>query len=278
MMRWLTGWILLLGTLLLGGRLSSALRAPMIEGWRVVADAGAPQRPVASDLVALLLGGCAAMLALASAWLVLAVAACTWDVLVHGATRPSGPSLLRPPLVRACVAACVGATVLGSPAARAQSPPEPDGDRRHRVVPAATGPGAGPFPAPISVRPSTSARLLEGLPVPDRTTGPMGARTPEATRPARRHPRTPESVRLATDERRLEVRPGDSLWSLTAGMVPRNASEADVATGWRLLYAANRAVIGDDPDLLRPGQSLRVPPDLLDHNHSPSHSPDRRSR
>jgi nucleoid-associated protein YgaU len=28
---------------------------------------------------------------------------------------------------------------------------------------------------------------------------------------------------------------------------------------WRQIYDANRAVIGDDPDLIKPGQRLRIP-------------------
>ncbi|RCG17858.1 LysM peptidoglycan-binding domain-containing protein [Streptomyces diacarni] len=49
---------------------------------------------------------------------------------------------------------------------------------------------------------------------------------------------------------RVTVRPGDSL--------SRIAAEQDVPGGWTELYAHNRGVIGDDPDLIKPGQQLRV--------------------
>ncbi|NSC22134.1 LysM peptidoglycan-binding domain-containing protein [Streptomyces albus subsp. chlorinus] len=49
---------------------------------------------------------------------------------------------------------------------------------------------------------------------------------------------------------RVTVRPGDSL--------SRLAAEHDVAGGWQELYERNHGVVGDDPDLIRPGQHLRV--------------------
>lgn len=56
------------------------------------------------------------------------------------------------------------------------------------------------------------------------------------------------------------VRPGDSLWSLAASRLPAGASATAVATECRRLYQLNRAVIGDDPDLIEPGQRLALPP------------------
>ena len=54
--------------------------------------------------------------------------------------------------------------------------------------------------------------------------------------------------------------PGDSLWALAAADLPDGASVAEVDERWREIHAANRDVIGDDPDLIRPGQQLRLPP------------------
>ncbi len=56
------------------------------------------------------------------------------------------------------------------------------------------------------------------------------------------------------------VRTGDSLWSLAAARLPRSAGPAEVDRAWRELYAANRAAIGADPGLIRPGQRLQLPP------------------
>ena len=53
--------------------------------------------------------------------------------------------------------------------------------------------------------------------------------------------------------------PGDSLWSLARTRLPQGATDAEVDAAWRRIYAANRAAIGPDPDLIRPGLRLRTP-------------------
>jgi nucleoid-associated protein YgaU len=60
-------------------------------------------------------------------------------------------------------------------------------------------------------------------------------------------------------EHAVLVRPGDSLWLITAHRLGPNAESADVAAAWPHWYAANRAVIGDDPNLILPGQLLSPP-------------------
>jgi resuscitation-promoting factor RpfA len=58
---------------------------------------------------------------------------------------------------------------------------------------------------------------------------------------------------------RVVVRPGDSLWRIAAAHRPPGAGAADVAAAWPAWYAANRATIGADPNLIRPGQVLVAP-------------------
>lgn len=55
------------------------------------------------------------------------------------------------------------------------------------------------------------------------------------------------------------VREGDSLWALAESALPGTATDADVDRAWRRLWAANRLVVGPDPDLIRPGTQLRRP-------------------
>ncbi|MFE4463675.1 hypothetical protein ACFRCR_01035 [Oerskovia sp. NPDC056781] len=52
---------------------------------------------------------------------------------------------------------------------------------------------------------------------------------------------------------------GDSLWSLAERALGEGATDGEVAAEWQRWYAANTAVIGEDPDLIRPGQVLRAP-------------------
>jgi nucleoid-associated protein YgaU len=56
------------------------------------------------------------------------------------------------------------------------------------------------------------------------------------------------------------VRPGDSLWAIAARHLGPDATDAQIAAEWPRWYAANRAVIGDDPDIIEVGQQL-LPPD-----------------
>ncbi len=94
-------------------------------------------------------------------------------------------------------------------------------------APAAPAPGWTPT-APV-VRPLPSTDLL--------------------TRP----PRT-----VATDDA-VVVHRGDTLWSIAARRLGAGASDAEIAAEWPRWHAANRHVIGADPDLILPGQRLRAP-------------------
>ncbi len=84
-----------------------------------------------------------------------------------------------------------------------------------------------------------------------RPTAPVVATAPPAS-PA---PAPPAAV-LPT----YVVRRGDCLWSIAAGRLGPRADARSVDAGWRAIYAANRAAIGDDPNLIRIGLTLTLPP------------------
>lgn len=75
-----------------------------------------------------------------------------------------------------------------------------------------------------------------------------------------------ESIRtMASKLSTHVVAKGECLWRiarrhLDASGLP--ASGTDVSRLWRAIYAENRDVIGDDPDLILPGQVLTIPGDL----------------
>lgn len=83
---------------------------------------------------------------------------------------------------------------------------------------------------------------LDGLPLP------------ELPGDAVRRGRTPTSSGVVV------VRAGDTLWGIADRSLPADASLARVAHLCRALYRTNREVVGTDPDLIRPGQRLRLPP------------------
>lgn len=58
------------------------------------------------------------------------------------------------------------------------------------------------------------------------------------------------------------VERGDSLWRIARAVLQRSGSEpsgAAVASFWRSIYDYNRDTIGDDPDLIHPGQVFEIP-------------------
>ncbi|WP_375002831.1 LysM peptidoglycan-binding domain-containing protein [Aeromicrobium sp. CTD01-1L150] len=87
---------------------------------------------------------------------------------------------------------------------------------------------------------------LDGLQLPERTTVVTDTAASRAPAP---------SARPTT----ITVRAGDSLWSLSRSALGTGASDAALAHHVRQLYRANRDVIGADPDVVHPGQRLRLP-------------------
>ncbi len=60
-------------------------------------------------------------------------------------------------------------------------------------------------------------------------------------------------------DREVVVHRGDTLWSIAAHHLGAQASDAEIARAWPRWFDLNRDLIGDDPDLILPGQILRVP-------------------
>jgi hypothetical protein len=57
----------------------------------------------------------------------------------------------------------------------------------------------------------------------------------------------------------VTVKAGDTLWDLAARELGPHATNEQIAERWPHWYAANRQVIGADPNLILPGQVLRAP-------------------
>ncbi|MDQ0735534.1 LysM peptidoglycan-binding domain-containing protein [Arthrobacter agilis] len=68
----------------------------------------------------------------------------------------------------------------------------------------------------------------------------------------------PES-RTTAGAAEVVVASGDSLWSIVAGRLGPLATAADVAEAWPAWYDTNRAIVGEDPSFLLPGQVLKAP-------------------
>jgi hypothetical protein len=85
--------------------------------------------------------------------------------------------------------------------------------------------------------------------------------------PAERAPQ-PSSVaaRLVTagsaPDRAVVVHRGDTLWAIAARHLGPDATAEEIAADWPRWHEVNRAVIGDNPHLILPGQQLLPPPAL----------------
>jgi nucleoid-associated protein YgaU len=82
-----------------------------------------------------------------------------------------------------------------------------------------------------------------------------------AARPAVRPQLAPDlfaGPRVAAPEG-VVVHRGDTLWDIVGRALGPAASDLEIAREWPRWYAHNRSVIGDDPDLILPGQVLRRP-------------------
>jgi resuscitation-promoting factor RpfA len=219
---------------------------------RLLADAAA--------LVAwALLGWSVAVLALE-----MAVSAPGW----LGRAAATIAAAVNPPLIRRIAHAAIGLTVAIGPltagsAFAAGSSPAPGSSApvaaSGQWPVSETSPASQPAPVWVPLdRPATAPSL--------RLDRPAQAFLPAPPPPARRVTPTGPITVVAGAAHREEpidsyvVRRGDTLWDVAARHLGPSASAADVARDWPRWYAANRAVIGADPSVIRPGELLRPPP------------------
>ena len=171
-------------------------------------------------------------------WFAAAVLACAHELARHP-VRPvhhAARGCLRPAFVRSLLVVLVGG-LLATPA------PVPVADQ-------------GPRPTtPHGLDPGW--RVLDGLPLPALPALPVLRALPTHRHPAERSGSRPP--------RTVEVHAGDCLWTVTAALLGPRATDAEVARSWPLLRSANREALGPDPDLVRPGTTLLVPPVLTHH-------------
>jgi hypothetical protein len=222
-----------------GVLLSAACTASVDAAWRLcreplaallvpLRDRG-PRGLAVLPLDTVLVGSCAGLLLGCLLWL-LAVAAIVLTSSVARELSPRGR--LAAPLARLEARSCP--TLV-----------------RHLVTAALGLAMTAGVAGPVAADPSGAGRL-DGLAVPDRTSGAVpagpahGAVSPPPTRT-------------------VEVRPGDSLWSMATHLLPAGATDRQVTDAWRRLFRANTARVGPDPDLILPGTRLVVP-DLHEHH------------
>ncbi|GAB3029202.1 hypothetical protein GCM10011376_14820 [Nocardioides flavus (ex Wang et al. 2016)] len=175
-----------------------------------------------ADAADAVVAGCALLLAAALGWVWLVATVTVTQVLAGTARAGSGGTTRRLVLL-----ACGAVVVTGG------------------TLPAHAEDGGG-------------LERLAGLGLPDRAVAPAAATsTPDLT-----HAPTPTPASTSpsppTSPATYVVRAGDSLWSIARA---HPGDRDDIGLRWREIWAANRGVVGADPDLIHPGQALVLPGD-----------------
>jgi hypothetical protein len=111
----------------------------------------------------------------------------------------------------------------------------------------------GPVGAPV---PSWEPPLVEGGSGVEEPPLPGWRPTTPSVRPA---PAADLVSRGRAPDHTVVVRRGDTLWDIAAQHLGPTATAEEIAREWPRWHAANREVIGSDPDLILPGQRLVAP-------------------
>lgn len=214
-----------------------------VDGLRVAAGAGAVS--VTEGLV-LLVGAVTGFVASVGT-----VLACLGTLAVlpgpGAAGRVRHRALRRAPRWAPRAAALLLALSLASPAAAVVPAPQDP----HRVVSAGPALQASSESDPTAGGDGPGATDQPKVPLPGWT-------------PAERAPQpSPAAAQLVTagsaPDRAVVVHRGDTLWAIAAQHLGPDATAEEVAEAWPRWHEANRAVIGDDPHLILPGQQLLPP-------------------
>lgn len=112
---------------------------------------------------------------------------------------------------------------------------------------------AADTPEPIRTTDSRSEAECAG-PQPGWTAGPPGLQSGAARDQARLL-----GACAPQEQGSVVVHRGDTLWDLVARQLGPDADSEQIARAWPQWYVHNRAVIGDDPDLILPGTILTRP-------------------
>lgn len=202
----------------------------------------------------------------------------------HRASQRTGA--LAPVFMRRLAMAVLGLSLVAAPAANADGLPDPAWHAASseqggaaarvpagpRVTDSLTAGGTEAAEAltspPASTSPVSPAPLPSALPS-RAATAPALAAAPASSQAAWIPPIVPADPGLLIQRPKretagsasepVEVRPGDSLWSIVARHLGPGATDLEVAAAWPDWYDANEGVIGDSPHVIRPGQLL-IPP------------------
>lgn len=242
---------------------ASIFLATARDSWTAVAAAG-PAGPADGILLLAGLGG-----ALLSLWLGLGLTLSALSALpgALGQVCRALAARIAPAAVRKVVAFVLGTTLTAAFLPGNAAAGISNGTHGPAVVAAAKHVGSSLADAAPDAsfryvsEPPPNTREMDVAPLPlwslDKVAPPQRPAPPD--RPATSS-ELMAAARFAPVIDRIVVHRGDTLWSIAARHLGPDATSAEIDSQWRRWFAANRAVIGADADLILPGQLLRPPP------------------
>jgi hypothetical protein len=238
--------------LLIVGAADALVLARMVPGWASLGhSAGHPRAWLArdgSDGVVRAAGG-AALWCLAL-WAAIAAGAAVLAA-APGRTGSAGRLLvhhLLPSTLRRAVATATGLSILVTPGFAAARPTAHSAAQPAPLRVAVPSPSVPRWPTDVLPPPTLPVTNASSPSTSPPTTTPPTSTPPTSTPP----PEPPTGPGVV-------VGPGDSLWLIAARRIGPGATAREVAAQWPAWYQANQAVIGPDPNRIRPGQLLHPP-------------------
>lgn len=150
----------------------------------------------------------------------------------------------------------VAGPVLGTAPAHAATPESPETSYTLSV-----DRPMGGIALPDVDRPSSDVNASRGVPNIEQGTTLPSVDRPMSVDPVNRPPTRDVELHDENEQETYVVKRGDTLWDIAEARLPDGASAAEITQEWHRWYEENRDVIGDDPDLILPGQILKAPPD-----------------
>lgn len=229
-------------SLVVASAMGSIFLATARDAWSALAAAG-PAGPSDGILLVAGLGG-----TVLSLWLGLGITLSALSALpgALGQLCRRLAARIAPVAVRKVVAFLLGTTLTAAliPGTAVAD----NGHQDHRAAAIASAPFAVEALGEAAVAaPDASFRLISD---PAQVIGGLDAAPPPQWAPVGRDSPREEVVVLR----------GDTLWSIAANHLGPSATAAEITVEWQRWLAVNRDVIGDDGDLILPGQELLPPP------------------
>jgi len=243
-------------SLVVAAAVGSIFLSTSSDAWTAIAAAG-PASPADGILLVVALGG-----ALLSLWVGLGTALSALSAL-PGALGQASTLLaarIAPTAVRKVVAFVLG-TALSAALVPGTAVARTGHEAPRAAVVASAQYAAGALGSAVDSAPNASFSLVSDAVHTSDTIHAIHARneTDRAPAPSWSPERSTPSANSGDRVVELVVHRGDSLWSIAARHLGPEATTSQIDAEWHRWFAANRLVIGNDPNAIRPGQVLSSP-------------------